>query len=119
MRRLFHFRQLVILIFAISFFYNGYSQQAESITTQNGLNGTKDGKNPVVYMTHDLTSDGLMAIYKAPGHKLPGKVAVKISTGEPGGNNFLFPDLIKDLVQSVNGTIVECNTAYGGPRSIR
>ena len=49
--------------------------------------------------------------------KPQGNVAVKISTGEAGGNNYLSPDLIKDLVQNVNGTIVECNTAYGGSRS--
>ena len=48
--------------------------------------------------------------------EIKGKVAVKLSTGEPGGHNFLQPALIKDLVQKVNGTIVECNTAYGGKR---
>ena len=48
--------------------------------------------------------------------KPEGKVAVKISTGEPGGHNFLQPALIKNLVQKVNGTIVECNTAYTGKR---
>ena len=50
------------------------------------------------------------------GREAKGKVAVKLSTGEPGGHNFLQPALIKDLVQKVNGTIVECNTAYGGKR---
>ena len=45
-----------------------------------------------------------------------GNVAVKLSTGEPGGHNFLSPDLIADLVHEVGGTIVECNTAYGGQR---
>ena len=49
--------------------------------------------------------------------ELKGKVGVKISTGEPGGHNFLNPQLIKGLVQKLNGTIVECNTAYGGKRS--
>lgn len=75
------------------------------------------GQKPIVYMTKNITPDGMMAVYNALNHKLPGKVAVKISTGEPGGNNFLSPDLIKNLVNEVNGTIVECNTAYGGPRS--
>ena len=51
------------------------------------------------------------------GRELKGKVAVKISTGEPGGHNFLNPNLIKDLVHKLNGTIVECNTAYGGRRN--
>ena len=50
------------------------------------------------------------------GREASGKVAVKLSTGEPGGHNFLDPNLIKDFVQKVNGTIVECNTAYGGRR---
>lgn len=51
------------------------------------------------------------------GRKAEGRVAVKVSTGEPGGHNFLQPTLIADLVHKVGGTIVECNTAYGGGRS--
>lgn len=70
-----------------------------------------------VYMTRDITPESLIKIYEAVGRKAHGKVAVKISTGEPGGHNYLKPELIKDLVQKVNGTIVECNTAYGGRRS--
>ena len=54
--------------------------------------------------------------FRSLGREAKGKVAVKLSTGEPGGHNFLQPALIKDLVQKVNGTIVECNTAYGGKR---
>ena len=68
-------------------------------------------------MFTEISSDNLVKIYEALGRKATGKVAVKISTGEPGGHNFLDPDLIKDLVQKVNGTIVECNTAYGGGRT--
>ena len=68
-------------------------------------------------MFTDISSDNLVKIYEALGRKATGKVAVKISTGEPGGHNFLDPNLIKDLVQKVNGTIVECNTAYGGGRT--
>jgi len=78
---------------------------------------TGDRTAPVVYMTTDISPAGLEAVYLAMGRKLPGKVAVKLSTGEPGGHNFLSPDLIRDLVQSLNGTIVECNTAYGGRRA--
>ena len=74
------------------------------------------GELPVVYMTGDISPAGLMEIYNALDRKASGKVAVKISTGEPGGHHFLDPLLIKDLVQSVNGTIVESNTAYGGRR---
>ena len=69
-----------------------------------------------VYFTDDISPAGLMAMYEALGRKVGGKVAVKLSTGEPGGHHFLDPNLIKDLVQSVNGTIVESNTAYGGSR---
>lgn len=68
-------------------------------------------------MFTEISSDNLVKIYEALGRKATGKVAVKISTGEPGGHNFLDPNLIKDLVQKVNGTIVECNTAYGGGRT--
>lgn len=69
-----------------------------------------------VYFTKDISPEGLMKAYKALGVELPGKVAVKISTGEPGGHNFLQPALIADLVKSLDGTIVECNTAYPGRR---
>lgn len=69
-----------------------------------------------VYFTSRITSQSLVQIYEALGHKLNGKVAIKISTGEPGGHNFLNPHLIKDLVQTLKGTIVECNTAYKGRR---
>lgn len=73
---------------------------------------------PAVYYTTDISSAGLMAIYEALNKPATGEnVGVKISTGEPGGNHFLDPNLIKDLVQSVDGTIIECNTAYGGQRA--
>ena len=70
-----------------------------------------------VYFTRDISSRGLMNIYNSLQFEPQGNVAVKLSTGEAGGNYYLSPDLIKDLVQNVNGTIVECNTAYGGSRS--
>jgi len=70
-----------------------------------------------VYMTKEITPDGLMAIYKALGREATGKVAVKVHMGEPTGTNFLSPDLIKDFVLSINGTFVDSNTAYGGRRT--
>ena len=70
-----------------------------------------------VYMLKDITPQNMIRLYDALGRKAKGKVAVKLSTGEPGGHNFLQPTLIKDLVKKVNGTIVECNTAYGGGRA--
>ena len=69
-----------------------------------------------VYFTKEITPESLVRIYEALGVTLPGKVAVKISTGEPGGHNFLNPQLIKPLVDKLQGTIVECCTAYGGLR---
>jgi len=75
-----------------------------------------DGKS-VVYMTTNISSQGLLSVYDALGLKANGKVAVKIHTGEPGNTHYLKPALIKDLVQRVNGTIVECNTVYGGRRA--
>ena len=70
-----------------------------------------------VYMTTDISAEGLVRVYEALGVEATGKVAVKISTGEPGGKNYLKPALIKNLVQRVDGTIVECNTAYAGRRN--
>ena len=72
---------------------------------------------PIVYMTADISPAGIMEVYEALGWKPTGKVAVKLSTGEPPASNYLRPELIKDVVGAVNGTIVECNTAYGGSRS--
>lgn len=77
----------------------------------------KGANLPKVYMYKEISADNLVKIYKALGREAKGNVAVKLSTGEPGGHNFLQPELIKNLVQEVNGTIVECNTAYAGKRS--
>ena len=70
-----------------------------------------------VYFTPNITSDALIKIYQALGVKLPGKVGVKVSTGEDGAKGYLKADLIGPLVKSLNGTILECNTAYGGARN--
>ena len=81
------------------------------------VSGGQGNGGPVVYMTTDISSDGLMAIYAALNWTPGNKVAVKLSTGEPG-SNYLRTDLIGDLVKSLDDpTIVECNTAYGGSRS--
>lgn len=68
----------------------------------------------VVYFTRDISPESLVKIYEALGIDLPGKVMVKISSGEPGGHHFLSPDLIAPLVKKVNGTICDANTAYEG-----
>ncbi len=71
----------------------------------------------IVYMTKDISSSGLMNTYLALEWTPGENTAVKLSTGEPPASNYLRPELIKDVVQYVDGTIVECNTAYGGSRS--
>ena len=71
---------------------------------------------PKVYFTKDISPESLVKIYKALGRKAEGRVAVKISTGEGGNQHYLRPTLIRQLVDEVNGTIVECCTAYGGTR---
>lgn len=72
---------------------------------------------PTVYFTNEITPESLMAIYEALGRTPTGNVAVKLHTGEGENSYNLEPDFIKELVQTVNGTIVECNTAYGGNRA--
>lgn len=70
----------------------------------------------IVYFTPEITSDNLVKMYKTLNLDLKGNVAVKVHSGEPNGKNFLKPDFMKKLVKTVNGTIVECNTAYAGRR---
>lgn len=78
---------------------------------------TERDEVPKVYFIREISSGNLVRVYKALGREATGKVAVKLSTGEPGNNNYLQPSLIKELVQGVRGTIIECNTAYGGGRA--
>ena len=74
-----------------------------------------DGSS-VVFMTKDISPEGLGKVYEMLNAHPEGRVAIKLSTGEAGNPNHLDPKLIKDLVQSVNGTIIECNTAYSGSK---
>lgn len=85
--------------------------------TKDGKKKAQNGGKAVVYMTKDISSKGIIKIYEALQWTPKGNVAVKLSTGEPPASNYLRPELIKELVQSVKGTIVECNTAYSGPRA--
>ncbi len=70
-----------------------------------------------VYFTKEITPQSLVKIYEAVGRKATGRVAVKISTGEDGGHNYLKPTFIRNLVEEVKGNVVECNTAYPGNRN--
>jgi len=69
---------------------------------------------PKVFFTSDISPAGMMVVYEALGLEAAGNVAVKVHTGEPGGPHFLRPAFIKELVQRVNGTIIETNTITGG-----
>lgn len=99
------------VIMAMTLFFAAAATTAGAQTTQEA------DKRPAVYFIEEITPENLVRIYEALGRKAEGRVAVKVSTGEPGGHNFLQPTLIADLVHKVGGTIVECNTAYGGGRS--
>ena len=81
------------------------------------LCGAQTENTAKVYFTKEISPESLVKIYKALGREAKGRVAVKISTGEDGGNNYLKPTFIRGLVDEVNGTIVECNTAYAGSRN--
>jgi uncharacterized Fe-S center protein len=95
----------------------GYSKDEHKSNHLHSVDNQLD--LPQVLFTQDISSNGLLNIYSrlTLNKELPGNVAVKLHSGEPGGHYFPDPDLIKDLVQSINGTIVECNTAYGGGRT--
>ena len=99
------------VIMAMTLFFAAAATTAGAQTTEEA------DKRPAVYFIEEITPEKLVRIYEALGRKAEGRVAVKVSTGEPGGHNFLQPTLIADLVHKVGGTIVECNTAYGGGRS--
>jgi len=103
----------------------GTTAQDDRATTQSSVDTFIDsldishssGDIPTVYMTTSISPEGLMKVYDSLNWTPAGKVAVKLSTGEPPASNYLDPNLIKDVVEKVNGTIVECNTAYGGQRA--
>ena len=90
---------------------------AEDIENFVSEQPSAEGGASVVYFTRDISPEGLVKVYDALGVEPKGRVAVKISTGESSNSNQLTPDLIGLLVKKVNGTLVECNTAYGGSRA--
>lgn len=69
-----------------------------------------------VYFTREITPQNVVRMYEMLGVKLPGKVAVKVHSGEAGNQNYLHPEFMRHMVEEVDGTIVECNTAYDGAR---
>ena len=69
-----------------------------------------------VYFTREITPESVVKMFKMLGKELPGKVAVKVHSGEEGNQNYLHPEFMKPMVEEVGGTVVECNTAYEGER---
>ncbi len=113
------------IVFVCGLFYCAVSgdtnaDEASSVqTAQTEQSGYKTDRvsAPEVFFTSDISPEGLVKIYEKTGFEPTGNVAVKMSTGEPPASNYLRPELIGDLVRRVDGTIVECNTAYGGSRA--
>ena len=70
-----------------------------------------------VYFINNITPQNVVRLYKELGKELPGKVAVKVHSGEEGNQNYLKPEFYKEIIEYVNGTVVECNTAYAGERN--
>lgn len=104
---------MIMAAMTLSVTGTGCAQAQEPSTKET----TGNAGLPKVYFIKEINPENLVKVYEALGRKAEGKVAVKLSTGEPGGHNFLQPALIAPLVKEVNGTIVECNTAYGGGRA--
>lgn len=73
--------------------------------------------NSIVYFTREITPEKVLELYKKAEKKLPGKVAIKLHSGEKGNQNFLGPEFWKPVIEHVGGTVVECNTAYDGERN--
>jgi uncharacterized Fe-S center protein len=83
-----------------------------------GLVNTEQAGGSKVYFTSDISARGILAVYKALGVPVSGKTAIKLHMGEPGNQNYLRPELLRDLVDSVKGSFVDSNTAYGGRRGL-
>lgn len=107
-------KHLIGAILCASATFTACAQQADRTASVEKPVETAD--TAIVYMTNEISPEAIVKLYKALGRKATGKVAIKISTGKPGGHNFLQPQLIADFVKLTEGTIVECNTAYEGKR---
>ena len=71
---------------------------------------------PKVYFTKTISSEKIVEMFKVLNKELPGKIAIKVHSGEKGNKNFLHPEFLRPIVDYLQGTVVECNTAYGGVR---
>ncbi len=113
-----------LLIALLALCLCGSSALAADLTTNGGveidlsaLPHQDEAAPAAVYFVSDISPESLVKAYRVLGVELPGRVGVKLSTGESENSNYLRPALIGDLVQMLDGAIVECNTAYGGSRA--
>ena len=104
-------KKTLVMFAAAALMFCGCKGNSEKVEAQPAAE-----EGAAVYMTTDISPEALIRIYEALGVKAEGRVAVKISTGEAGGHNYLKPELIGDFVKHVGGKLVECNTAYAGQR---
>lgn len=112
------FRVIMVMVAAVLIFAScGQQPQSEKADQNVKASQDHDESKSIVYMTKDISPKGLSKAYRALDWSPAGKTAVKVSTGEPPASNYLEPSLMKNLVQAIDGTIVECNTAYGGSRA--
>ena len=110
-------KRMMLLTAAVALMLTGCTQKKNAQQT-----GTVEDNDTIstVYLTKEITPESLVKIYKALGVEAKGRVAVKMSTGEGSNPNYLKPELIKNLIAEVDGTIVECNTAYSsGPEDLQ
>ena len=103
-------KKSVLFLTAAAMLFCACKQSNKEVEQQPEMEGA------TVYMTTEISPEALIKLYEALGEKAEGRVAVKISTGEAGGNHYLHPELIGSFVQHVNGKLVECNTTYAGQR---
>ncbi|MBR1631072.1 MAG: DUF362 domain-containing protein [Paludibacteraceae bacterium] len=108
-------RMFIVAVAAAFCACSGGSSDANAGQTA-GDGASQETAAPKVYFTQEITPESLVRVYQALGVEATGRVAVKISTGEGGNTHYLKPTLIRNLVEAVDGTVVECCTAYGGTR---
>ena len=110
------FAAIVIISLAVMVGAGRSAKTPNETISAGGLLNTEQAGGSKVYFTEDISSKGILAVYNALEVTTSGKVALKLHMGEPGNRNYLKPELLVDLVNTVNGTFVDSNTAFGAGR---
>ena len=103
-----------VALFIVALMGAYFCSSSVAVAQKNG--GDNSGYSKV-YFTSEISPESLIRIYEALGREANGKVGIKLHMGEPGGTNYLKPELVGQLVKAVDGTFIDANTAYGGRRS--